>query len=345
MKKKFLLIPVIVLIAVVAYKFYDRREEAPRDKLFLYGNVDIREVQLAFQDTGRIQTLAVDEGDEVRSGQLVATLDPVRYRYAVEQLTAQVEAQQQLLDRLLAGSRPQEIEKARADVSARQARLVDAERTYRRIRNLSLVNQVSKQQLDNAESTLKTARADLAAARQALSLAIEGPRKQDIARARATLKALQASLGLAEQKLKDTKLYAPENGIIRNRILEPGAMAFASRPVFTLALINPVWVRAYVPEPDLGKIREGMTAEITTDSFPGKTYRGWIGFISPTAEFTPKTVETPELRTKLVYRVRVFACNPRNELRLGMPVTVTVDLARQPASSAHPPCKESGKSK
>ncbi len=343
MKKKFLLIPVIVLIAVGAYKFYDRREEGPRDKLFLYGNVDIREVQLAFQDTGRIQELLVDEGDQVRKGQLVATLDPVRYRYAVDELKAQVEAQQQLLERLLAGSRPQEIKKARAEVKARQAQLLDAERTYRRIRNLSLVNQVSKQQLDNAESTLKTARAELDAARQALSLAIEGPRKQDIARARATLKSLQAALSLAAQKLKDTKLYAPEDGIIRNRILEPGAMALATRPVFTLALTNPVWVRAYVPEPDLGKIKEGMLAEITTDSFPGKTYRGWIGFISPTAEFTPKTVETPELRTKLVYRLRVFACNPQNELRLGMPVTVTVDL-KQPASSSRPPCQESPQS-
>lgn len=345
MKKRFLLIPVIVLIAVVAYKFYDRRDEGPGDKLFLYGNVDIREVQLAFQDTGRIHKLMVDEGDEVHKGQLLASLDPVRYRYAVDELKAQMDAQQQLLDRLLAGSRPQEIEKARADVEARQARLVDAQRTYRRIRNLSLVNQVSKQQLDNAESTLKTARAELIAAQQALSLAIEGPRKQDIARARATLKSLQAALGLAEQKLKDTRLYAPENGIIRNRILEPGAMVFVSRPVFTLALINPVWVRAYVPEPDLGKIREGMPAEIVSDSFPGKTYRGWIGFISPTAEFTPKTVETPELRTKLVYRVRVFACNPENELRLGMPVTVTVDLNQPPGSFSHSPCRGSGESK
>ncbi len=344
MKKKLLLIPIIALIAFGAYKFYDRREEGPKDKLFLFGNVDIREVQLAFQDTGRVQELRVDEGDAVRKGQLLAILDPVRYRYAVDELKAQVEAQQQLLDRLLAGSRPQEIEKARAEVRARQAQLRDAERTYRRIRNLALVNQVSRQQLDNAESALKTARAELEAAKQALSLAIEGPRKQDIARARATLKSLQAALNLAEQKLKDTKLYAPDDGIIRNRILEPGAMAFASRPVFTLALTNPVWVRAYVPEPDLGKVREGMLAEITTDSFPGKTYRGWIGFISPTAEFTPKTVETPELRTKLVYRVRVFVCNPRNELRLGMPVTVTVDL-KQPQPSSRPPCEKSGEDK
>ena len=344
MKKKFLLIPVIVLIAFGAYKFYDRREEGPGDKLFLYGNVDIREVQLAFQDTGRIQKLMVDEGDEVHKGQLLAVLDPVRYRYAVDELRAQVEAQQQLLDRLLAGSRPQEIKKARAEVQARQAKLRDAERTYRRIRNLALVNQVSKQRLDNAESTLKTARAELEAAKQALSLAIEGPRKQDIARARATLKSLQAALNLAEQKLRDTQLYAPEEGIIRNRILEPGAMAFASRPVFTLALTNPVWVRAYVPEPDLGKVKEGMPAEITTDSFPGKTYRGWIGFVSPTAEFTPKTVDTPELRTKLVYRVRVFACNPRNELRLGMPVTVTVNL-KQAQASSRPPCEKSENSK
>ena len=114
--------------------------------------------------------------------------------------------------------------------------------------------------------------------------------------------------------------------MIQDRILEPGDMAFPETPVFTLALTNPVWVRAYISEPDLGKVAPGMKAYLTTDSFPDKKYEGWIGFISPTAEFTPKQVQTTELRTKLVYRLRIYACNPKNELRLGMPVTVMIPL-------------------
>jgi HlyD family secretion protein len=139
----------------------------------------------------------------------------------------------------------------------------------------------------------------------------------------------EAALRLAERELADTKLYAPARGVIQDRILEPGDMAFPQTPVYTLALTDPIWVRAYVSEPDMGKIAPGMSATVHTDSFPDKQYPGWVGFISPTAEFTPKQVETTELRSKLVYQVRVYVCNPQNELRLGMPVTVTVPL-RQP---------------
>ena len=120
-------------------------------------------------------------------------------------------------------------------------------------------------------------------------------------------------------------------------------MASPQTPVLTLALTNPVWVRAYVPESDLGKVSLGMHAEVATDSFPGKRYRGWIGFISPTAEFTPKSVETPELRTRLVYRMRVYVCDPQDELRLGMPATVTIPLQQpRPASGNLPesPCRK-----
>src|SRR5208283_82216 len=131
--------------------------------------------------------------------------------------------------------------------------------------------------------------------------------------------------------------YAPTNGVIRNRLLETGDMASPQRPVFTLALDDPVWVRAYVPETDLGKIRTGMKAEVTTDSFPGKRYPAWVGFVSPTAEFTPKSVETPEVRTKLVYEVRAFAPNPQGELRLGMPAVVTVLLDQAQARPAGNP--------
>jgi HlyD family secretion protein len=156
---------------------------------------------------------------------------------------------------------------------------------------------------------------------------------EDIAQAHAELAARQAELALAQQQLDDATLRAPAAGIVRDRILEPGDMAAPQTPVLTLALTEPLWVRVYVPGPQLGRITPGMSAQVTTDSFPGKVYEGWIGFISPTAEFTPKNVETPELRTRLVYQARVFVCDPQGELRLGMPATVSVPLA-QTASTA-----------
>ena len=142
---------------------------------------------------------------------------------------------------------------------------------------------------------------------------------------------------LARRQLHDGKLVAPKDGVIEVRILEPGDMVTPQAPVFTVALDNPVWARIYVPEPDLGKIFPGMRAEIHTDSYPGQAFPGWIGYISPTAEFTPKNVETPQLRTRLVYEVRVYACNPDYRLRLGMPTTVRI-RRNQPYPPPPPPC-------
>ena len=149
---------------------------------------------------------------------------------------------------------------------------------------------------------------------------------EDIEEAKASLRRDEALWGQAVHDREDAYLHAPSDGIIQDRILEVGDMASPQKVVYTMALVDPVWVRAYVSEPDLGKISEGMKAKVTSDSFPDKEYDGWVGFISPTAEFTPKSVETEELRTKLVYQVRVFVKNPNNELRLGMPTTVTLDL-------------------
>lgn len=320
-----LLLLIVGAIAGGAYFYFQRGEEST-NSLTLYGNVDIREVQLAFNDSGRITKLLVQEGARVKQGELVAELDPVRYEAAAARAQAAAAAQKEVLARLLAGSRPEEIAAARARVRAAQAALQDAEQTYRRTEVLARTQYVSQQKLDNVKSTLDSAKANLDAQQQALTLAVKGPRQEDIDAARAQLKADQAALQLAQRELADTKLYAPASGVIRDRILEPGDMAFPQTPVFTLALTEPLWVRAYVPEPDLGKIAPGMRAEVSTDSFPGKVYRGWIGTISPTAEFTPKQVETTELRSKLVYQVRVYVCNPRNELRLGMPATVTIPL-------------------
>ncbi|MGC9239859.1 MAG: efflux RND transporter periplasmic adaptor subunit [Acidithiobacillus sp.] len=338
-KKRLLLLLLVLAIGAGLTYWWTHRPAGNPHTLTIYGNIDIREVQSAFNDSGRVQQLLVQEGDRVRKGQLLAELDPTRFQDAVDRDQATVAAQEQVLARLLAGSRPEEIAAARAQVAAAQATLQNAETTWQRQKALAAAQYVPKQSLDNAAAALKTARADLERSQQALTLAIKGPRKEDIAAARAQLQAERAALALAERELRDTKLSAPEDGVVQDRIVEPGDMVSPATPVFTLALDNPVWVRAYLPEKALGKVRLGMRAQIESDSFPGKRFAGWVGFISPTAEFTPKTVQTPELRTELVYRVRVYACNPEHRLRLGMPVTVQIPLQNnQPQPLAEHPC-------
>lgn len=315
-------IPALLILAVIAGILIFKHEHEGNGKLTYYGNVDIRQIETAFYSTGRIQKLLVREGESVTNGQLLAELDATRYEAAAAKAAAQVALQKQGVARMLAGSRPEEIARAQAQVRGADAALTDALQKQTRAQALAKDDYVSQQQLDNARTAVDVARATLEAARQTAALAVQGPRKEDIAAAQAQLKVYEASLKLAQQELTDSKLYAPADGIIQNRILEPGDMASPQRPVYTLALSNPVWVRAYVPEPDLGNVSEGMKAEVRTDSFPGKVYKGWVGFISPSAEFTPKQVETTDLRTRLVYQIRVYVKNPQNELRLGMPATV-----------------------
>ncbi len=185
---------------------------------------------------------------------------------------------------------------------------------------------VSQENFDQTKSALDEAEATLKYAQQALLLTEIGPRQEDIDAARAQLAGEDATVIQSERRLGDADLIAPSSGIILTRVRELGAIVAAGEPVFTLTLATPVWVRTYVNERDLGRIRPGMLGIVETDSAPDKTYHGRIGFISPTAEFTPKTVETRELRTDLVYRLRVLVDNPDGGLRQGMPVTVTLDL-------------------
>lgn len=332
---------VVASIGIGGWWYTSRRDGGDEHRLLLYGNVDIREADLAFNNTEHLDQLLVQEGDRVHKGQLLATLHRERMEAEVAAAAARLAAQKAVLARLETGSRPEEVAQARANVDAARAKRVDAQITFDRTQSLYQEHAVPKQSLDDAQSRLITARADVKVAEQALALAVEGPRVEDIEEARAKLKANEAQLALAHQVLKDTELYAPADGIVRNRILEPGDMASPQTPVLTLAMTSPVWVRAYASETVLGRLAPGMRAEVSTDSYPGKTYRGWIGFISPTAEFTPKNVETPELRTRLVYQIRIYVCNPQEELRLGMPATVVVPLDQpkpQPGQAA-PDCE------
>ena len=180
--------------------------------------------------------------------------------------------------------------------------------------------------MDAAKAALDTAEARLAVNQKALALELAGPRREDVAQGEAQLRAEQAQLALLQQQLKDADLLAPLDAVVRSRIVEPGEMASPQKSAFTLAITDPKWVRAYVGEPDLGWVHEGMSAAVTVDAFAGRRFSGWVGFISPVAEFTPKSVETTELRSSLVYEIRVFVKDPGDELRLGMPATVHVPL-------------------
>lgn len=296
MNKKKLRIPIVLLIIVAAGVYYWRHTQnntpAQGDVLTLYGNVDIREVRVAFNGSEHVAIMLVDEGDSVTTGQVLAKLHTERLQAAMD--------------------------RARAEVVAAKAEAHAAQLNYERIKSLATRKLASKSDADVAEATSRAAAARVDAA--------------------------EAGLAETAQALKDTQLYAPVNGIIRERIVEAGDFVTPQSPVYTLALTDPVWVRTYLPEIYLGQIKLGMQANITTDSFPGKVYTGWIGSISPTAEFTPKNVETPELRTRLVYQVRVFACNPQGELRLGMPATVSIAFTQtEKVTVPEQHCGQSGK--
>ena len=287
MKKKILLLLVAAIVLGASGAAYFGGHRATNgDTLTLYGNVDIRQVQLAFNGSERITKMLLKEGDPVKKGQLLATLDMESLR--------------------------QKARKAEADREAARVAAVNAANTYRRTQMLVDKHFVAQQQADDARTASDAAQAAFHSA--------------------------QAGLELARKALVDASLYAPDNGVIQERILEPGDMATPQLPVYTLAMTDPLWVRVYVKEGDLGKIRPGMRAEVATDSYPNKRYNAWLGYISPTAEFTPKSVETTEVRSSLVYQARIFVCNPQGELRLGMPATVTIAL-NQPLATDNEHCQ------
>jgi len=309
----------------------------PARDLMLYGNVDLRQVALAFNNSERIAAVLVQEGDHVERGQVLARLDGSRLEPQVAQAEARVAARRHAVERLHNGSRPEEIAQARANVASAKADATNARGQYERLGTLahnSAGRGVSQQDLDNAKAALDVAEAKLAVNQKVLDLAIVGARKEDIGQAEAELRADEAQLAFLRQALADIQLVAPIDAVVRTRLMEPGEMASPQKSVFSLAITDPKWVRAYVAEPDLGKLHTGMTASVVVDSFPDRRFEGWVGFISPVAEFTPKTVQTEELRTSLVYEVRVFVKDPSDQLHLGSPTTVHLSPNNAPPASS-----------
>jgi HlyD family secretion protein len=319
---------VVALAGGGATWWWGNHRQHRKEELVLYGNVDLRQVMLAFNNNERISEELVQEGDRVYKGQVLARLDTSRLEPQVAQAKAVAEAQKHVVERMRNGSRPEEIAQGRASLASAKADAANARRHYERFSKLVGSGAVSQEDLDNAKAAMDVAEAKVAVNQKALDLLVIGPRKEDIAQAEAQLRANEAQLAFLRRQLADAELLAPSEAVIRTRLLEPGELISPQKPVFSLAIIDPKWVRAYVSEPDLGKVHPGMTASVMVDSFPDQRFDGWVGFISPVAEFTPKAVQTSELRTSLVYEVRVFVKDPSDVLRLGMPATVYLPMGQ-----------------
>ncbi|MGH8173614.1 MAG: HlyD family efflux transporter periplasmic adaptor subunit [Rhodanobacteraceae bacterium] len=332
MKKLLVVLVVVVVVAALAWWLIPRSTNDGSD-LTLQGNVDIRQVSLAFDGNGRVAELRAEEGDAVKADQIVAVLDTRIISLQAEQAKAQIKVQQQNLARLHNGSRPEEIAQARSQLAAATADARRAEQDSRRLEEISKTTQgrgVSPQELDRARSALDVARAKSESQRQALRLTEVGPRAEDIAAAQAQLESSQAQLALLEFQISQGELKSPTDAVVRSRLVEPGDMVTAQRAIYTLALTHPKWIRVYVDESDLGRVKPGMAARIVTDTDPKKPVQGSVGYISSVAEFTPKFVQTEELRTSLVYEVRVVADDKDDRLRLGQPVTVHLAAGAKP---------------
>lgn len=325
MKKPVVVILLIVILLAAlggGWWWYQSSRQQP---LTLYGNVDIRTVNMSFRVGGRLASLTVDEGDSIRAGQTLGELDRAPYENALLQAQANVSTAQAQYDLMMAGYRSEEIAQAAAAVNQAQAAYDYAQNFYQRQLGLRASSAISANDLENARSSRDQAQATLKSAQDKLRQYRAGNRPQEIAQAKASLEQAQAALAQAKLDLHDTVLTAPSDGTLMTRAVEPGTMLNAGGTVLTLSLTHPVWVRAYVDEKNLGQAQPGQAVLLYTDSRPDKPFHGKIGFVSPSAEFTPKTVETPDLRTDLVYRLRIVVTDADGALRQGMPVTISFD--------------------
>ena len=210
---------------------------------------------------------------------------------------------------------------AKADLELKRSDLERYSALYKR-------DAMSAQTHDQADTAFKRAQAVYDRAQQTLSEIREGTRKEQIAVSRATLQTARQNLELSKVRRDYTVLQSPVTGVVTVRQAELGEYVVPGTPVVTIADLDHLWVRAYVSETDLGRVRWGQPATLRTDTFPGKSYRGTIAFISPEAEFTPKTVQTNKERVALVYRIKVDVENPNQELKPGMPADVTIELGK-----------------
>lgn len=326
MKRKLLVAGIIVLIGVAVFlisRFGGKQEQGV---LTVSGNVEVTEVNMGFKTSGRVVDLLVEEGQKVKKGDKLAILDSAEIESQVAQYRAYLNETITRLQELKAGSRPQEIEQATANVKYAEAELSKAKKDHERAEVLYKNGAISAQQFDVAKKAFETAQSQHKKALEALSLVKEGPRREEIRAAENRVKQAEAALKASEERLKDTIIYAPVSGVIMRKNIELGETVAPGIPVYTIGDFENPWIKVYVKEDKLGLVKLGQKAEITTDSYPGKKYEGIVTYISSEAEFTPKNVQTQEERVKLVFGVKVSVKNINDELKPGMPADVRIML-------------------
>jgi HlyD family secretion protein len=385
-----IILTVLAAAAILAVVFWPRSGlNGDQNGIVFTGNIELLQTDVAFKFPGRMVELLVDEGDSVQKSQLVARLDDRQLQdqkreaeaqlrgnasrnkelqtliafqkqsleAQIEQRQAEIGQAQATLDRLLEGSRPQEIQQARAAVAIAEASFDRARKDWQRAQDLFATEDISRAQHDQSRSAYEIAQGAVKQARERYNLVVEGPRRQDIqiarenlSRAKAGLKqtesthleiernqqalktleteaeALKARIAQIETQIDDTSALAPFDGVVLVKSAEEDEVVAAGSSVVTLGDLAHPWVRGYIPETQLGRVKLGMPVRVTTDSYPNKAYDGRVSFIASEAEFTPKQIETQQERVKLVYRIKVDIANPEQELKLNMPVNAELLL-------------------
>ena len=318
------IIAVIIIIAVIFIIRYARNRDD--GTMRLSGNVEVTEHNIGFKVPGRVTKLTVDEGDRVKQGDLLAELSSADVKALVDQNRAQLEEAKVKLAELRAGSRRQEIGRARAESASVEAELQKALKDFERARVLYDNGAISASRFDAAKSAYEARLGQLRSAKQQQSLVEEGPRREDIQAAELRVSQLTAAVANAEDKLSDTRLYAPTTGIVFRKNVELGEIVQPGAAIFVVGDLERPWVKVYVKEDKLSLVKLGQKARITVDTYKDRYYEGTVTFISSDAEFTPKNVQTEEERVKLVFGVKVTVKNKDQELKPGMPADVRILL-------------------
>jgi HlyD family secretion protein len=307
------------------------------------GNIEAHQSDLSFKVQGRIKVLPVQEGGWVHAGAVLARLDDDDYRQQVAADESTLELRQAQLALTEAGSRPEDIQAGQQNMLDAEADLELKKIDVQRKEALYKKDAISAETHDISLTGLKRAQAVYERSKQLYQEIAAGNRKEQIAIDRQTVNQAMQNLQLSRVKLGYTVLRAPVAGVITTREAELGEVVGPGTPVATLADLDNVWLRAYVSETDLGRIRLGQTVQVTTDTYPGKIYSGRLSFISSTAEFTPKSIQTQTERVTLVYRIKIDLSNQNHELKPGMPADAVLDSGAALTNDPKPDAVEGGR--
>ena len=323
-KRLMIVVPIVAVIALLAFRLVRERSTRDPGTIRVSGNVEITSAQVSFKLPGRVMQRLISEGETVTNGQVVALLDKTELEQEVAMCRADAQAVQAVLAELEAGSRPEEIEQSAAALEIAKAEAKRVESEFARQKGLFQQKVISTRELEAAEAASNMAAAKVREAEARLTLLKKGPREETIRAARSRLEQTRQAVALAETRLGYASLTAPLSGIVLTEGVENGEYVVPGTPVVTVGDLLSVWLRAYINETDLGRVKIGQTVKVTTDTYPRKAYEGRLSFIAPQAEFTPKNVQTTQERVKLVYRIKVDIANPNQELKPGMPADAEI---------------------